>query len=353
MLTDPSSPSRKAVFLSLLLCLAIFSSCGSRHATRQALDAYFDSVEGRFMGSVLIQKGGRTVYQGSFGYADVENRIPATSETLYRIGSITKTFTAVLVLKAAGEGRLALGDPLEKYFPDVRIANAGQITLDQLLQHRSGLRDITNDMPEDFMTYHTQAQTRGQMVGRIAAAGTNFPPDSTYRYCNDGYILLSYILEDVYGKPYAEIVDEMIVRPLDMRQTRYSETIDPQGGDARSYFLADGWVPAPETNASIAVGAGALISTPSDLAKFGTALFGGSFGPGILEQMEQLKDGYGRGLTTFPKEGSICYGHIGAIDGFWGLLASFDDILITVCTNGIDRSLDLTGGIIDAVSGTQ
>ena len=334
-----------------LFCIAFCAACSNRHSVEKALDAYFNSINGHIMGSVVVQKDGQTIYHTTIGYADIENNIPATSETFYRIGSITKTFTAVLVLKAAAEGRLSLDDTLEKYFPDAGIPNADLITIDQLLRHRSGLRDITNDMPEDFMTYHTEAQTRQQMVERIAKAGTNFPPDAEYRYCNDGYILLTYILEDVYGKTYAELIDEKIVRPLDLSQTRYADLINPQGGDARSYYLMDDWVLAPETNASIAVGAGALISTPTDLAKFGTALFNGYFGSGILEQMEEMKDGYGRGLTTFPNGERICYGHIGAIDGYWGLLASFDDIVITICTNGIDHSIDVTSQVIDLVNG--
>ena len=342
---------KQLVKLSLLCCVAFCAACSNRHSVEKALDGYFSSLDGHFMGSVEVQKDGRTIYHTTIGYADIENNIPATSETLYRIGSITTTFTAVLVLKAAAEGRLSLDDTLEKYFPDAHIPNASQITIDQLLRHRSGLRDITNDRPEDFMTYHTEAQTRQQMVERIANAGTNFPPDSEYRYSNDGYILLTYILEDVFGKPYAHLVDEQIIRPLALKQTRYTDLINPQGGDARSYFLMDDWVLAPETNASIAVGAGALISTPTDLAKFGTALFNDYFGSGILEQMEEMKDGYGRGLTTFPNGERICYGHIGAIDGYWGLLASFDDIVITICTNGIDRSIDVTGQIIDLVNG--
>ena len=124
-----------------LCCAAVCTAC-SQQTTDQKLDAYFSTLDGHFMGSIVVQQDGKTVYQRSLGWADVENQIPATAETQYRIGSISKTFTAVLVLKAAADGRLSLNAPIAKYFPDAQIPNAERITIDQLLQHRSGLVDI-------------------------------------------------------------------------------------------------------------------------------------------------------------------------------------------------------------------
>ena len=124
-----------------LVCAAVCTAC-SQQTIDQQLDGYFDALDGHFMGSIVVQQDGKTIYQRSLGWADVENQIPATAETQYRIGSISKTFTAVLVLKAAADGRLSLNDPIAKYFPDAQIPNAERITIDQLLQHRSGLVDI-------------------------------------------------------------------------------------------------------------------------------------------------------------------------------------------------------------------
>ena len=263
-----------------LVCAFVCTAC-SQQTVEQKLDAYFDALDGHFMGSVVVRQDGKTVYQRSMGWADVENQIPATAETQYRIGSISKTFTAVLVMKAAAEGRLSLNDPVAKYFPDAQIPNADQITIDQLLQHRSGLVDIVNDRPYEYLTYYTTPQTRRQILERVAAAGTNFQPGSEFRYCNTGYNLLGYILEDVWGKSYAEIVNEQIVSLLDLQHTRFSEAVDPQRGDARSYTLLDNWQVQPETDASVAIGAGALASTPADIARFGEALVGDVFGNNI------------------------------------------------------------------------
>ncbi|MBO4602566.1 MAG: serine hydrolase [Salinivirgaceae bacterium] len=336
-----------------LVCAAVCTAC-SQQAIDQQLDDYFDALDGHFMGSIVVQQDGKTVYQRSLGWADVENQIPATAETQYRIGSISKTFTAVLVLKAAADGRLSLNDPIAKYFPDAQIPNAEHITIDQLLQHRSGLVDIVNDKPYEYLTYYTTPQTRQQILERVAAAGTNFEPGSEYRYCNTGYNLLGYILEDVWGKPFAEIVSEQIVNPLDLRHTRYSEAINPQRGDARSYTLLDGWQVQPETDASVAIGAGALASTPADLAKFGAALVGDIFGNNIFEQMKEVKDAYGRGLVQFPYGDQIGYGHAGLIDGFGSKLVVFDNVTVAFCSNGADYDANLiVPTVLDILNGKK
>ena len=335
-----------------LVCAAC-TAC-SQQTIDQQLDDYFDALDGHFMGSIVVQQDGKTIYQRSLGWSDVENQIPATAETQYRIGSISKTFTAVLVLKAAADGRLSLNDPIAKYFPDAQIPNAERITIDQLLQHRSGLVDIVNDKPYEYLTYFTTPQTRQQILERVAAAGTNFEPGSEYRYCNTGYNLLGYILEDVWGKPFAEIVSEQIVNPLDLRHTRYSEAINPQRGDARSYSLLDGWQVQPETDASVAIGAGALASTPADLAKFGAALVGDIFGNNIFEQMKEVKDAYGRGLVQFTYGDQIGYGHAGLIDGFGSKLVVFDNVTVAFCSNGADYDANLiVPTVLDVLNGKK
>ena len=337
--------------LTALVYAVVCTACGQQTVEKK-LDAYFNALDGHFMGSIVVQQDGKTIYQRSMGWADLDNQISAIAETQYRIGSVSKTFTAVLVMKAAAEGRLSLSDSIAKYFPDAKIPNAEQITIDQLLQHRSGLVDITNDKPYEYYTYFTTPQTRQQILERVAAAGTNFQPDSEYRYCNTGYNLLGYILEDVWGKPYAEIINDQIVSLLDLRHTRYSEAIDPQRGDARSYTLLDCWQVQPETDASVAIGAGALASTPADLARFGEALVGDVFGDNIFEQMKQVKDAYGRGLVQFTYGDQIGYGHAGLIDGFSSKLVVFDNVTIAYCSNGTDYDTNLIiPAVLDALNG--
>ena len=328
-------------FIIAILCAAINTACSTQQTIEQKLDTYFNSIDGHFMGSVMVVKDGQTIYQRSMGFADVENQIPATAETQYRIGSISKTFTAVLVMKAAAEGRLSLNDPIAKYFPEAHIPNDELITIDHLLQHRSGVVDIVTQQTLAYLTYYRTSQTRQQMLEHIASAGTNFTPGSSYRYSNSGYHLLAFILEKVYGKSYAELIEEHIARPLGLKHTRHSESIDTKKGDAHSYVYMGDWRIAAETNTSVAVGAGSLASTTDDLVKFATAFSTRFFGYGIVEQMMEMKDGYGRGLHTCTGGERDGYGHSGLLDEFNSLLAVFDDTIVALCSNGKDQSINI------------
>ena len=229
-------------FAMALVCALALGSCSQAQQQPQTIservDKFFAENPDKFMGSIEIQENGKTVYQKSLGYADIENKIAVNADTKFRIGSITKTFMSVLVLKAAQEGKLSLNDPLVKFFPDAQIPNAEKITVDMLLYHRCGLRDVVNDKFDEFVTYYTKPQTRAQMIERIAKAGTNFAPDSTFRYCNSGFILLTYIIEDVCGKSYDELLNEQIIKPLQLSHTGVCTTpINSNEGFAQSFSL--------------------------------------------------------------------------------------------------------------------
>ena len=130
--------------------------------------------------------------------------------------------------------------------------------------------------------------------------------------------------------------------------------VDPQRGDARSYTLLDNWQVQPETDASVAIGAGALASTPADIARFGEALVGDVFGNDIYEQMKQVKDAYGRGLVQFPYGDQIGYGHAGLIDGFSSKFVVFDNVTIAYCSNGADYDANLiVPTVLDALNGKE
>ena len=343
---------KSLVKLSMALCLAVIcTACNRQKTVAENLDEYFNAVEDRFMGSVTVITDGRNIYQRHIGFSDVENHVPATDDTRYHIGSISKTFTALLVLLGEEEGVLSLDETIEKYFHDMHIPNADIITIDHLLQHRSGLVDIIDDLPADYMTWYTMPQTREQMVGRIAAAGTHFEPDSAFRYCNAGYILLTYILEDVYAKPFAELLEEKITRPAGLEHTSFTSQIDTRQGDALSYNLIGEWVLASETQASVALGAGALTSTTSDLVKFATALNDGFFGDRIIEKMKQMKDGYGRGLMDISNGENKGFGHTGGIDGFVSLMAVLDNSMVVFCSNGMDRTINVINDVLEIANG--
>ncbi|MBO7463381.1 MAG: beta-lactamase family protein, partial [Bacteroidales bacterium] len=141
-----------AVVITTSVCTACAQSQSQPNTIKERVDNYFAENPGKFSGAIEIQENGKTVYQKAFGFADKENNIPATRETKFVIGSISKTFTSVMVLKAAKDGKLSLSDPLSKFFPDAQIPNAEKITVDMLLYHRSGLSDVVNDHLVDHLT---------------------------------------------------------------------------------------------------------------------------------------------------------------------------------------------------------
>ncbi len=323
-----------STFFAALIAATFCTACAQTQpkTIQERVDNYFAENPGKFSGAIEIQENGKTVYQNALGFADKETNVPTSKDTKFRIGSITKTFTAVLTFKAVQDGKLSLNDPLVKFFPDAQIPNAEKITVDMLLYHRSGLRDVVNDDYNTFVTYYSKPQTRAQMLERIANAGTNFTPDSTFRYCNSGFILLSYILEDVTDKSFEQLLNEQIIKPLNLQNTGISTSpIDPKKGFARSFSITGETL--NEMDPSVALGAGAMYSTTSDMFKFFNALTSGYFGKGMYEQMKDFKDNWGRGLYPMTFGNIHGFGHTGGIDGFGAVLFKFGDITMAICSN--------------------
>jgi len=299
------------------------------------LDNYFDSLEAnnKFMGSVAIAENGQIIYTRQIGYADVEKKIKPNDNTKYRIGSISKTFTTVLIFKAINEGKLKLTDKIDTYFPTIK--NAGKITISDLLYHRSGIHNFTAD--EDYLKWNTEKKSENEMIEIISKGGSDFEPGSKAEYSNSNFVLLSYILQAIYKKDYAQLLNEEIIKPLGLKNTYYGKKINIKGDECYSYSWKGNWVKEAETDMSIPVGAGAIVSTPGDLTKFADALFGGKL---VTEKdvdlMETIKDNYGMGLFRVPFDDKFGYGHNGGIDGFTSVMYHFadNDVSVALTSNG-------------------
>ncbi len=325
----------KNKFVLTLACFLPMLTAFAQVPDKTKLDQYFAAIDtnNKFMGSVAVSQNGKTVYSKSIGFADVEKSIKSNENTKFRIGSISKTFTATLVLKAMEENKLKLTDKLDKYFPTV--PNAAKISIDNLLNHHSGIHNFTND-PE-YVSYMTEPKTEAEMVAIIAKAPSDFEPDSKGEYSNSNYVLLSYILEKVYKKPFKTIVDEKIIKPLGLKNTYYGGKTNSANNEAYSYSFNNKWTKEAETDMSIPMGAGAMLSTPADLSHFIEGLFAGKIiTAASLEQMKTMKDNYGLGLFTFPLQTKKAYGHDGAIDGFTSSLIYIpeDKTSIAIVSNG-------------------
>ncbi|RKS19053.1 CubicO group peptidase (beta-lactamase class C family) [Flavobacterium endophyticum] len=307
-----------------LLCCFISCLASAQKIDTQQLDRYFNALEenNKFMGSVAVSQDGKIIYAKAIGFSDLENNTKANTATKYRIGSISKTFTSVLVLKAFEDKKLDLDTTIETFFPSIK--NANKITIRQLLRHRSGIYNFTDD--EEFKIWKTQAKTEKEMVAIIAKGGSDFEPDTQAAYSNSNYVLLTYILEKTYKKPYSELLKTYIAKPAGLKNTYFGGKINTKNNEAVSYTFADGWKLESETDSSIPLGSGGIVSTPSDLVHFSDALFTGKLlKKETLELMKTIKDTYGMGLLQLPFYEDIAYGHRGGIDKFTSVFSYSSD----------------------------
>ncbi len=329
-------------FIALLACAIGFSQGSfSQDLDAEKLDRYLETLaqNNKFMGSVALSRNGQVIYQKSVGFRVVEEQLRADENSKYRIGSISKTFTTVLIFKAVEAKKLQLDETIDKWFPT--IPNAKKITVGQLLQHRSGIHNFTND-PE-YLNWNTEPQSRDQQVERIARGGSDFKPDSKAEYSNSNFVLLTYILEDQFGEPYSTLIERYITQPAGLKNTAVGKRIDPNSDECYSYSFNGEWQREAETDMSVPVGAGAIISTPTDLTRFSQALFTGKLlSAKSLEKMQSVRDGYGMGLFQMPFDSRKGFGHTGSIDGFNSIFSYFlsDSLSFAILSNGLNYDLN-------------
>jgi D-alanyl-D-alanine carboxypeptidase len=350
--------SHHRIFL-IAFFFAITLSTGQTSAQQQdfsKLSQYLDSLESyqRFMGTVLVASEGKPVYERSVGYADLATGQKSTTQTHYRIGSITKMFTTVLVMQAVESGKLRLDQKLSEFYP--QIPNADKITLGMMLQHRSGIFNFTNRLDYDF--FRSQPQTESKLLDMIIAGGSVFEPDTKADYSNSNFVLLTFILEKTSGQTYQSLLEKGIFQRLGLSDTYIFGPIDPsKKNEARSYGYAGEWKVDREADSSVPLGAGNLTSTTGDLNVFIHALFSGKLiSTESLALMKEIKDGFGRGLFSFPYYQQRSFGHTGGIDGFRSFLAHFpeDQVTISVLSNATNfNSNDLLLALLDSYYGKE
>jgi D-alanyl-D-alanine carboxypeptidase len=320
------------------LCAFIVTSAFSQTFNTKKLDSLFMLLEknNKYMGSIAISENGKTIYTKSIGFDDMAAAKKSSINTKYRVGSISKTLTASLIFKAVEEKKIDLNQTIDIYFPTVK--NAKTITIGNLLNHRSGIHDFTND--DDYLSWNTQFQSRAKMIERIAAGESAFEPNTKGQYSNSNYVLLSFILEDVYKKQFGEILNLKIVKPLKLKNTYLGGKTSLENNECYSYTFDNGkWNKESETDMSIPLGAGGIVSTPTDLNLFIESLFAGKIvSIEHLNEMKTLKDKFGMGLFEFPYFEQKSYGHTGGIDGFKSVLSYFpaEKLALAITSNGIN-----------------
>jgi CubicO group peptidase (beta-lactamase class C family) len=328
---------KSKIFTTILLIGLSIGKVFPQSINKPKLDSLFNILaeKNKAMGSLTISKNGTVLYNKAIGYSFISDNEKKTSTniTKYRIGSISKMFTATMIFQLIEEGKIKLTTTLDTYFPN--IPNANKITISNLLNHRSGIHNLTDN--PDYTTWMTQPKTHDEILSIISKSKVDFQPNEKASYSNSNYIILGYIIEKISKQPYSKNLNERITSKIGLSNTYCGGSTNINANESFSYQFATYWKQLPETDMSIPGGAGSIVSTPTDLTKFIEALFSlRLISYNSLIQMKTMTDSYGMGMFQMPFYTKRAYGHNGGIDGFASNLAYFpeDSIAVAYCTNG-------------------
>jgi CubicO group peptidase (beta-lactamase class C family) len=328
------------ILLPALASLVLFSSVHAQPVDKAKLDRFLDRLleKNQAMGELTVVRDGELIYDHAFGFSQIKGGVkePLTAASRFRIGSITKMFTAVIIYQLAEEKRLNLADKLDRFVP--QVPNASKITLAHILGHRSGIHNVFGD-PAQQPWPPDQPISKADLLVRIAKGPPDFEPDTMHRYSNSGYSVLGFVIEKATGKAYEEVVEERIVSRIGLKDTYVTNVpIDVTKGEASTYrAFADGWRQSSgENHPTIRFAAGSIVSTTRDMAQFIKALFDGKLiSPESLNTMKTQREGEGMGMATFTWEGRTFYGESGG-DATTGALVAYlpeEKLAIAYATN--------------------
>lgn len=311
----------------LLACVA--SGCGVDRS--KAVDELFAAYSGDVPGaSVLVIRDGEKILAKNYGLANVESQTAVTSETNFRLASVTKQFTATAVLMLVERGELALDDPVRMYFPELPAFTEG-ITIRQLLNHTSGIEDYEPLYELELPNQVTDAGVADILAG---TEGTYFPPGTDYRYSNSAYALLSQLVERLSGQTFGAFLDQNIFSPLGMSNTvAHVDGVTTVPNRAFGYTVEDGVVePSDQSPWSAVLGDGGVYSSVNELYLWDQAQYeGGLLSPDLraLSETPGLED-YGFGLRIDTYKGHRRIHHSGSTSGFRNFMQRFPDARLSV-----------------------
>ena len=322
--------------LALILCASLVAQ-----TIEPKVDEYINAQMelGRFSGAALIAMDGKILVSKGYGLANHELDVVNTPHTKFRIGSVTKQFTALLIMKLEEEGKLTVDDAVSKYIPDYPRGN--DITIHQLLTHTSGIPDILSI--DGFDDIKRDPLTTSEVIDFFKQEQLDFEPGTDYKYSNSGYVLLTLIIEQISGMSYEQFINETILEPLNMNNTGMDSFTKLIRNRADGYFPAgDGIMNAPYLSMTIPAGGGGLYSTVEDMYKWDCALYTEELiSKNLLDKIftpYSDSSSYCYGWRRIEEFGRTCYQHGGGIEGFVCVDKRYvdDDAFIIVLSNFVN-----------------
>ena len=331
--------------LILFIAALFFINCSFSQDTQSKIDTLITAYSklNQFNGSALVAKKGSILLNKGYGNQDAGSKVLNNEQTIFELGSITKQFTAAVILKLVQEKKLSLSDRLSKYFPD--YPKGDSITIRELLTHTSGIYNYTND--RDFMNNEiTEPATREKMMALFKDKPLDFSPGTSWSYSNSGYSMLGYIIEEVTKKPYWDAVRQYIFTPLHMNHSGFDFTHLNDPDKAVGYLKLNNQVSftAPIVDSTVSFSAGAIYSTTGDLYLWNQALQNNV----VLSKAQQeaaytpVKNDYGYGWVMDSIAGKRRVGHNGGIPGFLTTFSRVpeDDVCVILLSNASNESIN-------------
>ena len=343
----------KNLLTSLFFFSFIFSS--NAQSVPQKLDTLISAYAklNQFNGTILISKSGQTIFEKAYGYRDAEKQIKVTTNDIFQLGSLTKSFTAVLVMKLVEEKKLSLNTRITSFFPAVHPEK--EITIAQLLSHTSGIREELRDAKFRAKVLSGKSINKQEMLDYYAAAPLDFEPGTAFSYSNSGYNLLGMVIEKLTGKSYGAAMQQFIFKPLGMNNSgfdyaRLQSRLKTKG---YSYLSSTRIVPAKVWDASGTYSSGGLYSNTKDLAVWNKALKENKLisAAGLIKCYTPVKEDYGYGWFIDSLEHKKIAYHAGNVEGSTSYFARIpeDDICIIMLINHTSTNIETIGSKIIAL----
>lgn len=320
---------RPLLFLLVLLPLVV-RSASAPDPQRFAAIVEAAANDQKFMGAVLVSKAGDTLFEQTHGFANLEWKTSFAPHTKFRIGSVTKQFTAAALLLLEEQGKLQLDDRVASHFPDAPDSWK-DITLHHLLTHTSGIPSVTS-LP-DYAKWKLTPSTPAETLAHVRDLPLEFTPGEKFNYSNSGYILLGAVIEHASGVSYEAFITAHLFKPLGMADTGYDSLAAIIPLRASGYIQTpDGLANAPYIDMHFPHGAGGLYSTTRDLVRWTNGVFGGQLlsAASLKKMLTPLHSDYALGVGVKTNRGRKVIAHGGGIEGFNAHLAYYPESRLTV-----------------------